>query len=471
MTKVRALIVEDEELLRAGLAGFLKVNQFIVEEAGSLTSAREKFASFHPDIVLLDYLLPEGTALDLLPEFRQQAPSMPIVVLTGHGTIDLAVSAVKLGADQFLLKPVDFESLLLVLQRALDNQSYRRRATAGRRRGKYDPFLGASPVIRSLADEAHKVAEAETPVLILGETGTGKGVLARWLHQNGQRRNEPFVDTNCAGFSPELLDTELFGHERGAFTGAVASKQGLVEVAHKGVLFLDEIGDMSPQTQPKLLKIIEDQRFRRIGSVRDQRVDVRIIAATNRDLAKAVAEGQFRSDLYYRINMIPLTIPPLRERPDDVVQLAQDILSRIATRYRYKNVSLTNSAILALTSYPWPGNVRELRNVLERTTLLAGRDTIDAADLRLPDHENATHDFEVQYAQRTLTEVEKHHIERMLRANQGNVTSTAKALGISRTAFYAKVKRLKIPTEKRSEPENSKPAANHAIAGERTSLG
>lgn len=465
MAKVRALIVEDEELLRTGLAAFLRVNGFIVEEAGSVTSAREKFASFHPDIVLLDYLLPEGTALDVLPDFRESAPSMPIVVLTGHGTIDLAVSAVKLGADQFLLKPVEFDSLILVLQRALANQSYRRRAAAGTRREGYDPFLGSTSLIRTLAEEAHKVADADTPVLILGETGTGKGVMARWLHENSQRRDEPFVDTNCAGFAPELLDTELFGHERGAFTGAVATKQGLVEVAHRGVLFLDEIGDMSVQTQPKLLKIIEDQRFRRIGSVRDRLVDVRIIAATNRDLAAAVADGQFRSDLYYRINMIPLLIPPLRDRPDDIVVLAREILTRIATRYRHKIITLTEKAVQALRSYPWPGNVRELRNVLERTMLLTGRDTIDAPDLRLPNYTNGDDNLDSENGRRTLVEVEKHHIERTLTSNQGNVMRTAKALGISRTAFYGKLKKHRIPlaTERKdsARPSNGTPHANN----------
>jgi len=451
MTKV--LIVEDEEFLRTGLAEFLRAHGYVVDEASTTASAKAKFTSFQPDVVLLDYFLPEGTALDLLPDFREADPLASIVVLTGHGTIDLAVSAVKLGAEQFLTKPIEFDSLRVILERTVDKQRYKRRADAtssARQSGLWDPFLGTSRAIRALAEDARRVAEADTPVLILGETGAGKGVLARWLHANGRRAQEPFVDTNCAGFSPELLDTELFGHERGAFTGAVAAKQGLVEVAHKGVLFLDEIGDMSLQTQPKLLKILEEQRVRRVGSVRDRIVDVQMIAATNCDLTAAVAEKRFRSDLYYRISMIPLQIPPIRERLEDVIPLAHSILARIASRYRYHRVELSSSAEQALTSYDWPGNLRELRNVLERAVLHAGRDTISAKELRLPATADARAVVAPPCTSCTLEDVERQHIEQVLAANDGNVVRTAKALGISRSAFYGKLKkhRVRPPSER-----------------------
>lgn len=446
-SNTRVLVVDDEELIRTGLAEFLRVQGFVVEEVGTATSARARFASFQPEIILLDYLLPEGTALDLIPEFRDANPSVPIVVLTGHGTIDLAVTAIKLGAEQFLTKPIEFDSLLITLRRILDNQSYKRRVaatTSANNLNRFDPFQGTSRAICQLAEDAQKVAQADAPILILGETGVGKGVLARWLHMNGPRAEESFVDTNCAGFSSELFDTELFGHERGAFTGAVATKQGLVEVAHKGILFLDEIGDMSLQTQPKLLKVIEEQRFRRVGSVKDRIVDVRIIAATNRDLAKSVDEGEFRQDLYYRINMFPLQIPALRERPSDIVALAQTILSRMAVTYHQKNVSLTYEATQLLIKYSWPGNVRELRNVLERSLLLAGSSTIDVRDLRLPQVAMSENELNPRVLSMNLIEVERRHIERVLSANHGNVVQTAKILGISRSAFYDKLKKHNI---------------------------
>ncbi|MEE8218183.1 MAG: sigma-54 dependent transcriptional regulator, partial [Vicinamibacteria bacterium] len=275
------------------------------------------------------HMLPDGTALDLLPRIKELDASLPVIVLTGHASIDLAVRAVKEGADQFLAKPVELPALLVLLRRLLESQRARRRQIAGRTRQareEIDPFIGSSAPLRKLAEEARRVAASSSPILIEGETGSGKGVLARWLHRNGPRADEPFVDMNCAGLSRDFLETELFGHEKGAFTGAVSAKVGLLEVAHRGVVFLDEIGDLDPQVQPKLLKVLEEKRFRRLGEVRDRQVDIQLIAATHQNLAAMARERKFRSDLYYRISTIPLRVPPLRERPEDIPALARRLV-------------------------------------------------------------------------------------------------------------------------------------------------
>jgi transcriptional regulator with PAS, ATPase and Fis domain len=280
-------------------------------------------------------------------------------------------------------------------------------------------------------------------VLIQGESGTGKGVLAAWLHYNGPRAEEAFVDLNCAGFSRELLETELFGHEKGAFTGAAASKAGLLEVAHQGTVFLDEIGDMDPSAQAKLLKVLEEKRFRRLGDVRERQVNVRLIAATHRDLRRLVREGRFREDLYYRINTIPLVIPPLRERKEDIPILARDFLELFASG---RKLRLAPDAEKALQTYSWPGNIRELRNVLERASLLSDSDVIRRGDLRLeavvmPSDGDADVNL-------TLAEVERRHIERVLVAVNGHVERAAVALNIPRSTLYQKIKDLQVAPSK-----------------------
>src|SRR4029453_1747852 len=315
---------------------------------------------------------------------KAQDASLPVLLLTGHGTIDLAVKAIKEGAEQFLTKPVELPALLVLLDRALDASRMRSVSLArktSKARRLVDPFFGESPIIRRLAAEAERVAPAPLPLLIRGETGTGKGVLARWIHQNGPRADEPFVDLNCAGLSRELLETELFGHEKGAFTGAIAAKQGLLEIAHRGTMFLDEIGDVDLQVQAKLLKVVEDLRYRRLGDVRDRQVDVRLLAATHRDLGRLVQEEKFREDLYYRLNTIPLVVPPLRERGGDVILLARRLVERISAEMGRPGVRLSGAAEQELLSRAWPGNVRQLRNVLERALLLSDHSTLGPADV------------------------------------------------------------------------------------------
>jgi len=448
----KILIVDDEPGIRFGVRDFLEAQGLEVEEADSLAAAERAVREARPDAVVLDHVLPDGTALDLLPRLKEAEPSLPVVVLTGHATIDLAVRAVKEGADQFLAKPVELPALLVMLQRLLESQREKRRQVAGRARQareEIDPFTGGSPAIRGLAEQARRLAGSSSPILIEGETGSGKGVLARWLHRSGPRADEPFVDMNCAGLSREFLETELFGHEKGAFTGAVASKPGLLEVAHRGVVFLDEIGDLDPQVQPKLLKVLEEKRFRRLGEVRDRQVDVQLIAASHQDLPRLVEQGRFRGDLYFRISTIPLRVPPLRERGEDIVVLARALLEGFASDLGRRGLRLSAGAERVLCGYAWPGNVRELRNVLERAVLLSSHDVLEPEDLRFrapafSGEAAAAAESPADATDTTLTleQLERVHIERVLRQLGGRVAEAAQRLGVPRSTLYQKVKKF-----------------------------
>ena len=443
----RILLVDDDRTIRGPIRQMLEAQAYRVEEAEDVVSAQRAFEQFRPDLVLLDHSLPDGTALDLLPVFQRIDPDVPILVLTGHTEIELAVATVKAGADQFLTKPVELGVLRALIGRTLEERRSLRRDRAGERRGdrdEHDPFAGPSRRIRTLEREARVAAEAESPVLILGETGSGKGVLARWMHGHGPRAREAFVDLNCAGLSRELLDSELFGYQRGAFTGAVQNKSGLFEIADRGTIFLDEIGDIDPGVQPKILKVVEDKRFRRLGDTVERRVDARLVAATHRDLAAAVRDGEFRADLYYRLNTLVLRLPALRERPEDLPQLAEAILSRLR-RDTGRAAELEPDAIEALARYDWPGNIRELRNVLERATLFARDGRLSAATLGLDGATAATpRTAPVLYAGLTLAEVERRHIEHVLELEQGQVDRTAERLGVPRSTLYQRLKEYGI---------------------------
>jgi DNA-binding NtrC family response regulator len=441
MSGDRLLLVDDEPEVRLPIRRFFQQKQYEVQEAGSAAEAVSAFQTARPDLCLLDYSLPDGDGLDLLRRIKAVDASVPAVVLTAHGSIDLAVKAIKEGAEQFFTKPVELPALLLVVERLLETRRMRQVTEAGRsRRAReaVDPFHGGSPAMQRLAELARRVAQATTPVLIIGETGSGKGVLARWLHENGPRAEEAFVDLNCASLSRELLESELFGHQKGAFTGAVAAKPGLLETAHRGTMFLDEIGDVDPQVQGKLLKVVEEMRFRRLGEVQDRRVDVRLVAATHRDLGRLVAEGKFREDLYYRVRGIPLVVPPLRERGSDVVALARRLVERIGADIGRPGVKLSAGAEKAIQAHTWPGNVRELRNVLEHGVLLASRSTLEAEDLR---EGLAGAPVGSRPRPQTLEQAERQHIEDMLRAHSWAVPRTAQTLGISRSSLYEKIKR------------------------------
>ena len=446
MAKTRILLVDDEPAVRFGIQKFLQTNGYDVEAVDTCERAEGAFVLQRPAVVVVDYMLPDGNALELLPRFKALDASVPVIVLTGHGTIDLAVRAMKEGADQFLTKPVELPSLLVLIERSLENERNRKSRMAGESRDAREatnPFTGTSFVIRGFEEQVRKIVNSDSPILLTGETGAGKGVLAKWLHQNGPRSNEPFVDLNCAGLSREFLETELFGHEKGAFTGAVQMKRGLLEVAHRGTMFLDEIGDVDVQIQPKLLKVLEEKRFRRVGDVKDKVVDVRLIAATHQDLATAVGEGRFRSDLYFRINTIPLAIPALRERKEDIPILADFFLGQFA---QGREIRFSPEALRALQQYNWPGNIRELRNMVERAVLLTEGPVIESDVLRfeiLGPAGGAALDTSL-----TLEQLEKLHIEKVLAEERGRVEMAAQRLGIPRSSLYQKLKRYGIRTSR-----------------------
>src|SRR5215212_4521588 len=439
MNKPTILLVDDEPALRFAVRDYLERGGLQVLEAGDLRTARRQVAEGQPDAAILDYRLPDGVSTDVIPDLKAYDPDLPIVVLTGHGTIDLAVQAIKLGADHFMTKPVEMAALKLILDRLVANRRTRKREVARTRRAAptIEPFAGASQAIGELRDQARRVSATDRPVLIQGETGSGKGVLAKWLHASGPRADEPFVDLNCAGFSRELLESELFGHEKGAFTGAVATKQGLLEVASGGSVFLDEIGDMDLALQAKLLKVVEDKRFRRVGDVRDRQLDIRLIAATHRDLGMMVREDRFRSDLYFRISTIRLIVPPLRARKEDIPALAETFLRNLAQDLGRPDVRLAQESIRALQRYAWPGNVRELRNVIERALLLTDAVEIAPSHLRFEDGITAP----AAAAAETLADVERAHIERILALEGGHVERAATRLGIPRSSLYQRLKK------------------------------
>lgn len=417
---------------------FLESRGYGVVDADSCQRARELFQASPPDVAVIDYRLHDGSAIDLLRDFRQIDADVPMIVLTAYGSIDLAVQAVKEGAEQFLTKPIEMPALHVILKRLLATRRLQRQqqvvATRDRRE-RVNPLSGGSPAIRDLAEQASKVMHTDSPILILGETGTGKSLLAKWLHHHGMRADEAFVDLNCAGLSPDFLETELFGHEKGAFTGATASKQGMLEIADGGTVFLDEIGDVDPRVQPKLLKVLEEKRFRRLGAVREREVDIRLIAATHHDLASKVKEGTFR--MYFRISSIPLTMPALRDRKEDIVPLARTLLAR-SLADPSRTPQLTDDAALALREYAWPGNIRELRNVLERAALLCNDNTITRRDLRF--ESTSAQDAHAGDLNLTLQQIERQHIKRVLHDVGGKVEQASLRLGVPRSTLYQKIK-------------------------------
>jgi DNA-binding NtrC family response regulator len=434
------LIVDDDERVRTGISSFLRTRGFFLVEAETVHAAEHEFRERSPDLAIVDHRLPDGNGLDLIKALRRIDERVPILMLTGEHSFELAVQAMKVGAENFLTKPIYPAALLVIVQRVLDSYRDRRRQvthSAHEVRSRLDPFAGESGLVRVVLEQAHQVLDSHTPVLISGETGTGKGVLARWFHEHGPRSEEPFVDINCAGLSRELLESELFGHERGSFTGAATSKLGLLEVAHRGTAFLDEIGEIALALQPRILKVVEEKRFRRVGDVRSHSVDVRLISATNRDLGRMARDGSFRADLYFRLNTIHLVIPPLRQRPEDIPALAREVIEHLGVG---RTIEVTSEAIRAMQAYPWPGNLREMRNVFERAVLLSrGATRLDVADLRFEVIPDEGRGAEVL----TLDEMERRHIEQVLRLAGGNVDRAASHLGVSRSTLYQKLKRYR----------------------------
>ena len=453
MARNRILLVDDDPVICFGIRSFLESQGLQVSVAESVQRGREKHRDASPDAAIVDFSLPDGDGLELLEHFKNADPDMPVIVLTGQGSIELAVRAIKLGADQFLTKPVELPALHTLLLRALENKRFRQQSLVHQskaKRERLNPFLGESKAIQNLCHLARRVVTTVSPILLQGETGTGKGVLAKWIHENSDRADEGFMDLNCAGLEREFLETELFGHMKGAFTGAVQAKPGLLEVADRGTVFLDEIGDMDLTVQPKLLKVLETRQFRRLGDLHDRTVDIRLISATHRDLKELVRQQRFREDLYFRINIIPVRIPPLRERPEDIPKLAEEILRRIGAERGWGEIRLDETAMKLLVSYPWPGNIREMRNVLERAAQIAQHSPLTVQDLELQHPGNASPAASTKTSvtaidtNLTMRELELRYIGLVLAEERGSIERAAERLGISRSSLYSKVKNKEV---------------------------
>lgn len=435
----KILVVEDDDAIRQAICAYLQRSGFEVCSAATSSRGEYAFRSERPSAVVLDYALPDGHALDLLPRLRAADQDVPILILTGYGSIELAVRAVKLGAVDLLTKPIELAELVSTLRKRLlerPDQSFEGASSV-------DPFFGMSQPIRDLTEDASLAVRTDSPVLIEGETGSGKGVLARWLHCHGPRSDGPFVALNCSSLGAELLHSELFGHKHGSFTGATQDKQGLLELADGGTLFLDEMGDMEPQLQPKLLTALEDKTFRRLGGLAERTVNVRLVAAVNRDLGELVQSGTLRSDLYYRLSTFVLRIPPLRKRGEDLLRLAERMLEHVSSASPEGAARLTHGAMVALSEHEWPGNFRELRNVLERAVLAAEGEPIRTHHLRF-DRGLATASRDEPAPAATLAELEREHIHNALREERGHVVHTAGRLGLARSTLYEKLKALNL---------------------------
>jgi DNA-binding NtrC family response regulator len=443
----RMLIVDDDPVIVTGLAALLE-DKWDVRTAQTAREARAVFADFSPDVVLLDMQLPDGDGIDLLHDLRMYSEAVAVIMMSGAGTFEKVVESMKLGAETFLQKPFDYAMLALTLEQVSRLVATRREVIALRRGEAQDleKLPGVSNGIGNLNQLLGQIARAPSPVLIEGESGTGKGVFARLIHNRSPRARGPFVDLNCAGLSKELLESELFGHERGAFTNAMNTKQGLFEIAADGTLFLDEIGEMDVTVQARLLKAIEDKRFRRVGGIRDLTTNFRLLAATNRDLGQEVAAGRFRADLYYRLNVVRVRMPLLRERLEDLPLLVDVLLRPLAKEMGRPMPSVSSGAMKKLASYPWPGNVRELRNVLERAMLTMTGKEIRSEDLLL---ESGTRrlakttdglpaaDWEI----RPLDEIVADYVTAAVSAADGNLRKAARQLKISPSTLYARMKK------------------------------
>ena len=467
MSGATVLIVDDERTLARAIRTFMTEAGYEAEVAGDAEKAMEMVEGLRPDVVFADVRLPGMSGIDLLRRIREFDPAIPVIIMTAHGTIEGAVEAVKLGAFDYLKKPVDLEELRLLADRARENLvlrqelSYYRRRAAGE--DAFSDILGQSPALKFVLEQVRQISALDEtpPVLITGETGTGKGVVARTIHNSGPRAGKAFIDVNCTALPANLMEAELFGHERGAFTDAKESKIGLFEAAEGGFLFLDEVGDLELSLQGKLLRAIEERTIRRVGGIRDRKINVRILAATNRDLGKEVQLNRFRSDLYFRLAVILLHLPPLRDRGDDVILLAEHFLRRFSTKYGKPVRQMDGAARNRLLTYPWPGNVRELSHVIERAVLWSRDSTLTAEHLSLtaPGESSAapTPRIEVAPAEKVppgqaaqgadwegadLTEVERTMIERAMQEAGGNQTRAAQRLGISRDTLRYRLKKF-----------------------------
>jgi len=432
------LIVDDEPAIRRSFGLFLSDSGYTTRSASNMAQARLAIAEESYDAVLLDMVLPDGNGLDLVDELRASNPGMAIIIITAHGEIPVAVEAMRRGADNFLTKPVNLSELEVCLSKFLEIGRLRRSRDASLKlAGKSRPYFGESSAIKRVLDVATVASSSDAPVMIQGETGVGKGLLARWIHDNSPRRDAPFVELNCSMLGGDLLASELFGHARGSFTSAVSDRQGLLDLADGGTLFLDEIGDMDLNVQGKFLKVVEEKMCRRVGDVRSRRSDFRLICATNKNLSRAVKQGAFRVDLFYRIYVIPIEVPSLRERMHDLSGLAAHILRDLGRA----DTKLPDDVLELLMKNHWSGNVRALRNALERAHLLSS-----GGDLR-PEHFSGILDIQ-EPSSPASSEIWPQHreiarIRAEIKRAGGSVEAAARELGMSRATLYRRLKKLR----------------------------
>lgn len=444
--KAKVLIVDDEKGILETLTGIIEDEGHEVITASSGEKALTLFSEFSPDIVLMDVWMPGMDGIETLKIMKEKNSDACVIMISGHSTIDTAVHAIKLGAYDFMEKPLALEKVTILVSRALEKQRLEKENIALKTSISLQwEIVGTNPGIISLQDKIQKAAISQGRVIIFGESGTGKELVARALHNSSDRKDRNFIEVNCAAIPHELIESELFGHEKGSFTGAFESKKGKFELADEGTLFLDEIGDMSLATQAKLLRVLETQEFQRVGGSKKIKVDVRIIAATNKNLEEEIKKMNFREDLFFRLNVIPIYVPSLRERKDDIPLLVEYFLNIFAQQYGQKIKKISKSTLEALISYDWPGNVRELKNTIERFVIMNPSDVIDIKEI--PSFKGGKSDYS---SFKTLREArdqfEKDFIIKRLQENNFNVSKTAEELEIERSNLHRKMKSLGIET-------------------------
>jgi two-component system nitrogen regulation response regulator NtrX len=457
--KPSILIVDDEPGVRSSLTGVLRDEGYRVDAVSSGEECLERLTRVPADLIVLDVWLPGMDGLATLQRLRERQVDAQVVLISGHGNIESAVRAIKLGAFDFVEKPLSLDKTVLVVRNALRQRRLEAENRALRARvDRTQTMVGESYAMRQLREQVAMAAPTNGRVLIYGENGTGKELVARTIHALSRRRNNAFVEVNCAAIPEELIESELFGHTRGAFTGAIADRRGKFEVADGGTIFLDEIGDMSIKTQAKVLRVLQEQTMVPVGGTAGIKVDVRVLAATNKDLQTEIRAGNFREDLYFRLNVIPIFVPPLRERVEDVGLLAEHFMAEFAREYGRRAKTFDASATAALQRYPWPGNVRELRNVIERLIIMVPGDSITSADLGFLEQGAIEPEIQDACAARlTLHEArdrfERELILRTLAEQQGNMSRTAEALGVERSNLYRKMRAFGIAPSRRLEGE------------------
>jgi two-component system nitrogen regulation response regulator NtrX len=451
MTKT-ILVVDDEEDIRDSLKGILKDEGFAVELATNGSEALDRVETAMPDLILLDIWM-EGTeqGLDVLAGLKKKYPALPVIMISGHGTIETAVTATKLGAYDYIEKPLSYDKILLVIENCLNYHLLaEENLLLKRQAAKRFHLTGSSNVMKDLKKQIETVASTNAWVMITGENGTGKELVAHTIHRLSNRADRPMVEVNCAAIPEELIESELFGHERGSFTGADSHRRGRFDLANHGTLFLDEIGDMSLKTQSKILRILDEQRFERVGGDKTIQVDVRVIVATNKNLREEIRKGTFREDLYYRLNVIPIHVPPLRDRKEDISLLVQDFLEEFSRENNSEPKSITDETLPALLAHDWPGNVRELKNLVERLVIMSPGTRIEFSSL-LGGFEPITSQFAAHPSFKTASTLrearnmaEKEYISAKLVKNKGNISQTAEEIDIDRTSLHKKIKALGI---------------------------